>query len=217
MNATGERLDDLEDPFRLYRCHTIMNCAKACPKGLNPAKAIAEIKKMMIERRTLGNAGSCRTAGERSRAIEGLLRAGAGAAGHRPHHGSDGRANRGRGGGRLRRQAKAVLLDRRQQAQGRARARRLRCRQPGHRRSSSMPPGSPPAARTTARPASGRTITRTTTAPSCSIPTATTSRRCAIMPLSPCSLAASSPRKRGSNEAAQQRSDSTIGSPLSRG
>ncbi|MEM9145585.1 MAG: succinate dehydrogenase iron-sulfur subunit [Pseudomonadota bacterium] len=48
--ATGERLDDLEDPFRLYRCHTIMNCAKTCPKGLNPAKAIAEIKKMMIER-----------------------------------------------------------------------------------------------------------------------------------------------------------------------
>ena len=43
--ATGERLDNLEDPFRLYRCHTIMNCAKACPKGLNPAKAIAEIKK----------------------------------------------------------------------------------------------------------------------------------------------------------------------------
>ena len=40
----------LEDPFRLYRCHTIMNCAKACPKGLNPAKAIAEIKKMMVER-----------------------------------------------------------------------------------------------------------------------------------------------------------------------
>ena len=49
--ATGERLDNLEDPFRLYRCHTIMNCAKACPKGLNPAKAIAEIKNMMIERR----------------------------------------------------------------------------------------------------------------------------------------------------------------------
>jgi succinate dehydrogenase / fumarate reductase iron-sulfur subunit len=49
--ATGERLDNLEDPFRLYRCHTIMNCSKACPKGLNPAKAIAEIKKMMIERR----------------------------------------------------------------------------------------------------------------------------------------------------------------------
>ena len=48
--ATGERLDDLEDPFRLYRCHTIMNCAKACPKDLNPAKAIAEIKKMMVER-----------------------------------------------------------------------------------------------------------------------------------------------------------------------
>ena len=49
--ATGERLDNLEDPFRLYRCHTIMNCAKACPKHLNPAKAIAEIKKMMVERR----------------------------------------------------------------------------------------------------------------------------------------------------------------------
>ncbi len=49
--ATGDRLDDLEDPFRLYRCHTIMNCAQTCPKGLNPAKAIAEIKKMMVERR----------------------------------------------------------------------------------------------------------------------------------------------------------------------
>jgi len=48
---TGERLDALEDPFRLYRCHTIMNCANTCPKGLNPAKAIAEIKKMMVERR----------------------------------------------------------------------------------------------------------------------------------------------------------------------
>ncbi|MGB5062379.1 MAG: succinate dehydrogenase iron-sulfur subunit [Candidatus Competibacter sp.] len=48
---TGERLDDLEDPFRLYRCHTIMNCTKTCPKGLNPAKAIAEIKKLMVERR----------------------------------------------------------------------------------------------------------------------------------------------------------------------
>src|SRR5262249_61303542 len=48
--AKGERLDDLEDPFRLYRCHQIMNCAKTCPKGLNPAKAIAEIKQMMIER-----------------------------------------------------------------------------------------------------------------------------------------------------------------------
>jgi succinate dehydrogenase / fumarate reductase iron-sulfur subunit len=48
--ATGKRLDNLEDPFRLYRCHTIMNCAKACPKGLNPAKAISEIKNMMITR-----------------------------------------------------------------------------------------------------------------------------------------------------------------------
>ena len=50
--STGERLDDLEDPFRLYRCHTIMNCAKACPKGLNPAKAIAEIKRKMVTRST---------------------------------------------------------------------------------------------------------------------------------------------------------------------
>jgi succinate dehydrogenase / fumarate reductase iron-sulfur subunit len=49
--AAGERLDDLEDPFRLYRCHTIMNCAKACPKSLNPALAIAEIKKLMVERK----------------------------------------------------------------------------------------------------------------------------------------------------------------------
>ena len=46
----GERLDKLEDPFRLYRCHTIMNCAKACPKGLNPAKAIAGIKRKMVDR-----------------------------------------------------------------------------------------------------------------------------------------------------------------------
>ena len=46
----GERLDALEDPFRLYRCHTIMNCTKTCPKGLNPAKAIAEIKKLMVAR-----------------------------------------------------------------------------------------------------------------------------------------------------------------------
>ena len=49
--ATGERLDELEDPFRLYRCHTIMNCTKTCPKGLNPAKAIAEIKRLMVARR----------------------------------------------------------------------------------------------------------------------------------------------------------------------
>jgi succinate dehydrogenase / fumarate reductase iron-sulfur subunit len=48
--GAGARLDALEDPFRLYRCHTIMNCTKTCPKGLNPAKAIAEIKKLMVER-----------------------------------------------------------------------------------------------------------------------------------------------------------------------
>ncbi|CAK0740886.1 succinate:quinone oxidoreductase, iron-sulfur cluster binding protein [Azospirillaceae bacterium] len=49
--ATGERLDNLEDPFRLYRCHTISNCTRTCPKGLNPAKAIAEIKKLMVMRK----------------------------------------------------------------------------------------------------------------------------------------------------------------------
>jgi succinate dehydrogenase / fumarate reductase iron-sulfur subunit len=49
--ATGERLQQLEDPFKLYRCHTIMNCTKTCPKGLNPAKAIGEIKKLQMARR----------------------------------------------------------------------------------------------------------------------------------------------------------------------
>jgi len=49
--ATGDRLDELEDPFRLYRCHTIMNCTKTCPKNLNPAKAIGEIKQAMIQRK----------------------------------------------------------------------------------------------------------------------------------------------------------------------
>ena len=48
--ATGERLDNLQDPFRLYRCHTIMNCTNTCPKGLNPAKAIAETKRMLAQR-----------------------------------------------------------------------------------------------------------------------------------------------------------------------
>lgn len=50
--ATGERLDELEDPFRLYRCHTILNCTRTCPKHLNPGKAIASIKKLMLERRS---------------------------------------------------------------------------------------------------------------------------------------------------------------------
>ncbi len=50
--AAEERLDSLEDPFRLYRCHTILNCTRTCPKGLNPGRAIAEIKKMMVERRS---------------------------------------------------------------------------------------------------------------------------------------------------------------------
>lgn len=48
--ATGERLDTLHDPFRLYRCHTILNCTATCPKGLNPGKAIALIKQKVFER-----------------------------------------------------------------------------------------------------------------------------------------------------------------------
>lgn len=48
--ASGERLDFLEDSFRLYRCHTIMNCTNTCPKGLNPAKAIAAIKRRLVQR-----------------------------------------------------------------------------------------------------------------------------------------------------------------------
>jgi succinate dehydrogenase / fumarate reductase iron-sulfur subunit len=48
--ATGKRLDALQDPFKLYRCHTIMNCTQACPKGLNPGKAIGELKILMLER-----------------------------------------------------------------------------------------------------------------------------------------------------------------------
>lgn len=48
--ATNERLDDLEDPYRLFRCHTIMNCVDVCPKGLNPTAAIGKIKEMMVRR-----------------------------------------------------------------------------------------------------------------------------------------------------------------------
>ena len=62
--ATGERLDELEDPFRLYRCHTIMNCTQTCPKGLNPAQAIAETKKMLAERKDT----DCRSRGSRGAA-----------------------------------------------------------------------------------------------------------------------------------------------------
>ncbi len=50
--ATGQRLDELEDPFKLYRCHTILNCTRTCPKGLNPGKKIAEIKLMIQQRRS---------------------------------------------------------------------------------------------------------------------------------------------------------------------
>lgn len=50
-DATDERLDALEDPFKLYRCHTIMNCTDTCPKGLDPAKSIAAIKAMMVKRK----------------------------------------------------------------------------------------------------------------------------------------------------------------------
>jgi succinate dehydrogenase / fumarate reductase iron-sulfur subunit len=48
--ATSERLDNLDDPYRLFRCHTIMNCVDVCPKGLNPTKAIGKIKDMMVRR-----------------------------------------------------------------------------------------------------------------------------------------------------------------------
>ncbi len=48
--AAERRLDALEDPYKLYRCHTIMNCARACPKQLNPAKAIAETRKLMVQK-----------------------------------------------------------------------------------------------------------------------------------------------------------------------
>ena len=48
--ATGERLDNLEDPYRLFRCLTIMNCVDVCPKGLNPSKAIGKIKEMLVRR-----------------------------------------------------------------------------------------------------------------------------------------------------------------------
>ena len=48
--ATSERLDNLEDPYRLFRCHTIMNCVDVCPKGLNPSRAIGNIREMMVKR-----------------------------------------------------------------------------------------------------------------------------------------------------------------------
>jgi len=48
--ATNERLDNLEDPYRLFRCHTIMNCVDVCPKGLNPTKAIGKIREMLVRR-----------------------------------------------------------------------------------------------------------------------------------------------------------------------
>ena len=48
--ATGKRLDYLEGPFRLWGFHTILNCTQVCPKGLNPAKSIAELKKLLALR-----------------------------------------------------------------------------------------------------------------------------------------------------------------------
>jgi len=48
--ATEERLQALDDPFKLFRCHTIMNCVQVCPKDLNPTKAIGDIKKMMVKK-----------------------------------------------------------------------------------------------------------------------------------------------------------------------
>ena len=50
--ASGARLDDLHDPYRLFRCRTILNCTDVCPKGLNPARAIGLIKTMMVRRNT---------------------------------------------------------------------------------------------------------------------------------------------------------------------
>jgi succinate dehydrogenase / fumarate reductase iron-sulfur subunit len=50
--ATGHRLDALEDPFKLFRCHTIMNCVEVCPKGLNPTRAIGHIKQLLVRRST---------------------------------------------------------------------------------------------------------------------------------------------------------------------
>jgi succinate dehydrogenase / fumarate reductase, iron-sulfur subunit len=50
--ATGERLDELEDPYKLFRCHTIMNCTEVCPKGLNPTKAIGHIRQLLVKRVT---------------------------------------------------------------------------------------------------------------------------------------------------------------------
>lgn len=47
---TEERLQALDDPFKLFRCHTIMNCVQVCPKGLNPTRAIGEIKKIMVKK-----------------------------------------------------------------------------------------------------------------------------------------------------------------------
>ena len=47
---TVERLDNLEDPYRLFRCHTIMNCVDVCPKGLNPTRAIGKLKEMLVKR-----------------------------------------------------------------------------------------------------------------------------------------------------------------------
>jgi succinate dehydrogenase / fumarate reductase iron-sulfur subunit len=49
-DATPARLDNLEDPYRLFRCRTIMNCVDVCPKGLNPARAISEIRSMLTQR-----------------------------------------------------------------------------------------------------------------------------------------------------------------------
>merc|ERR1719251_783905 len=60
--STKERLDKLRDPFSVYRCHTIMNCTKTCPKGLNPGRAIAEIKKLLAGIAKKGEPGLTGTA-----------------------------------------------------------------------------------------------------------------------------------------------------------
>ena len=81
--ATAERLDNLEDPYRLFRCHTIMNCVDVCPKGLNPTKAIGKIKELMV-RRTVGDVGHYASIRPSAPRAPALARA-AGSAGKRSH------------------------------------------------------------------------------------------------------------------------------------
>jgi succinate dehydrogenase / fumarate reductase iron-sulfur subunit len=118
--ATAERLDNLEDPYRLFRCHTIMNCVDVCPKGLNPTKAIGKIKELMVRRAAAAEpehphtcsqwptgrrTGASTDAARRPRAEQAALALPARPAGERPVHRAllpamrppDGAARRGTG------------------------------------------------------------------------------------------------------------------------